>query len=206
MRSRAKLNLSSIASAAAWAAIGAWLIGASGCAAAGPAGMLASNAAPMAMTATEGVSVARGNSSGEADRDKEEDAVKCDQLQRNPPDVEEIRRTPDLAIESRELRIERGGSQPRWVVFRSRGSQPSGWRRQSSLDNLHFTPPLETMLTDDRPRFLAYSVAVPQNAQDSEKIISIADDFGPRAGSFEWRGTRYGYTVSKTLPCFAGPD
>src|SRR5437588_9757411 len=61
--------------------------------------------------------------------DKDEDkTLKCEQLVRNPPGIEEIRRTPQLGIESREIRVERTPESYRWVVYRSKGSAPNGWR------------------------------------------------------------------------------
>jgi hypothetical protein len=37
-------------------------------------------------------------------------------------------------------------------------------------------------------------------------MMSMADDFPDPVGSFEWKGKRYKYTLSKKLPCFAGPQ
>ena len=136
---------------------------------------------------------------GDKDDDK---ALKCEQLVRNPPGLEEIRRTPRLGIESREIRVERTPDSYRWVVYRSRGSAPDGWRPQNSLDKLHFNPALQFLLPDKTPQYLAYAPSVAETPQDGEQMMSIADNFGPKVGTFEWSGKYYTYTVSKHLPCF----
>ena len=139
--------------------------------------------------------------------DKDEDKnLKCEQLVRNPPGIEEIRRTPELGIESREIRVERTSDSYRWVVYRSRGSAPDGWRTQNALDKLHFNPALQFLLPDQKPEYLAYAPMVAETPQDSEQMLSIADTFGPKVGTFEWNGKHYSYTVSKHLPCFAEPE
>ncbi len=139
--------------------------------------------------------------------DKDDDkALKCEQLVRNPPGIEEIRRTLQLAIESREIRVERTADSYRWVVYRSRGSAPNGWRAQNSLDKLHFDPALQFLLPDKNSVYLAYAPSVAETPQDSEQMISIADDFGQKIGTFEWNGKHYTYTANKHLPCFPEPE
>jgi hypothetical protein len=36
--------------------------------------------------------------------------------------------------------------------------------------------------------------------------MSVADNFGPKVGTFEWRAKTFSYTVSKQLPCFPEPE
>lgn len=143
--------------------------------------------------------------------DKDEDkTLKCEQLVRNPPGIEEIRRTPNLEIESREIRVASTGDGYRWVVYRSRGSAPDGWHPQSHLDRLHFDPTLQSLLPDKTPQYIAYAPTVAETPQDSEQMISIADTFGQKVGTFEWKGKdtarHYTYTISKHLPCFPEPE
>ena len=143
--------------------------------------------------------------------DKDEDkTLKCEQLVRNPPGIEEVRRTPQLGIESREIRIERTADGYRWVVYRSRGSAPDGWHSQSHLERLNFDPALQYLLPDKTPQYLAYAPTVAETPQDSEQMISIADTFGQKVGTFEWKGkdsTRhFTYTIAKHLPCFPEPE
>jgi len=186
-------------------AMGLWFFSMPGCA------LVSSSSSPSHGTELlpappEAAAVANSQSQQPSDDkggDKDDDkALKCEQLVRNPPGIEEIRRTPQLGIESREIRFERTAESYRWVVYRSRGSAPDGWRPQNNLDKLHFSPALQYLLPDKTPQYLAYAPSVPQTPQDSEQMMSIADNFGQKVGTFEWSGKYYTYTVSKHLPCF----
>src|ERR1700693_1231009 len=116
--------------------------------------------------------------------DKDEDkTLKCEQLVRNPPGIEEIRRT-EAGVESREIRVESTGDGYRWVVYRSRGSAPDGWHPQSHVDRLHFNPTLQSLLPDKEPQYIAYAPTVAETPQDSEQMMSIADTFGKTTGTF----------------------
>jgi hypothetical protein len=190
-------------------AMGVWIFSMPGCA------LMSSSSAPshgfeMLPASPEAAAVANSQSvppGDEKDRDKDDDkALKCEQLVRNPPGVEEIRRTPQMGIESREIRVERTPDSYRWVVYRSSGSAPDGWRRQNNLDKLHFNPALQFLLPDQTPQYLAYAPSVPETPQDSEQMMSIADNFGQKVGTFEWGGKYYTYTISKNLPCFKEPE
>jgi hypothetical protein len=172
-------------------------------------------AGPLAMAGAQQMAAAGSNAHSKSDTDDddsskasedEDSSAKCDQVVRHPPGVEEIRRTADLNIESREMRLQRVGESYRWEPYRSHGSSPEGWRRQSELDHLHFDPPLQYLLSDKKPRYLVYVTSVPETAEDSEQMISVADEFGPKVGSFEWHDVRYNYMVSKQLPCFPVPE
>lgn len=145
--------------------------------------------------------------SDEKTYDKDYDkTLKCEQLVRNPPGIEEIRRTAQLGVESREIRVEPAASSYHWVVYRSRGSSPDGWRPQNALDNLHFNPALQYLLPDKEPKYLAYAPSVPDTPEDSEQLMSVAGNFGQKTGTFEWRGKHYIYTLTKHLPCFPEPE
>lgn len=205
MMIRPKLDFRTSSSAAAAILLSFVLASLHGCAGAA-AGAAATSAIPLAMTSTEMAAVTHAQNT-ESAGEKEEDALKCNQLVNHPPGVEEVRRTPDLSLESREIRIEpTGGVGGMWVVYRSRGSSPQGWHRQKALDKLHFNPPLEYLLTDKKPQYLIYAPAVADSIHDSEIMMSLADNFPDRVGSFEWNGKRYDYTLSKKLPCFANPQ
>jgi len=141
---------------------------------------------------------------------KDEDrTLKCEQLVRHTPGIEEVRRAPN-GVESREIRLESTGEGYRWVVYRSRGSAPDGWHSQSHLDRLRFDPVLQSLLPDNEPQYLAYAPMIAETPQDSEQMISIADTFGQRVGTFEWQGkdeTRhFNFTLTKHLPCFPEPE
>jgi hypothetical protein len=148
--------------------------------------------------------------SKQPDYDKDEDrTLKCEQLVRHPPGIEEVRRTKN-GVESREIRLESTGEGYRWVVYRSRGSAPDGWHPQNHLDRLRFDPALQYLLPDKNPQYLAYAPTVAETPQDSEQTISIADTFGQKVGTFEWQGKsearHYNFTLTKHLPCFPEPE
>ena len=179
---------------------------------AGCAGVAATEAIPTMMTAGQAVTIAGvADKSREADENqpdwaKDEQSMRCAQLVKAPPDVEEIRRTPDLGIESRELRLERAENGLAWKVHPEAGSVAEGWRRQNALDRLHFMPSLQFLLNDDKPRYLAYAPAIARNPEDSEVAVTLTDDFDGPIGSFDWRNVRYSYAAVKTLPCYPGPE
>jgi len=205
LREKYEITLSLALHFTAASLLGLWMISISGCAAAG-ASAAASAAGPAAMTLTEGAAVVNSQSA-EPKYDRDEDRTqKCQQLVRNLPGVEEIRRTPTLAIESREMRLERTAESYRWVVYRSRGSSPDGWRTQNGLDKLHFNPPLQDLLPDKNPAYIAYAIGIAETPEDGERMMSVADNFGPKVGTFEWRAKTFSYTVSKQLPCFPQPE
>jgi hypothetical protein len=205
MRAKLYSSISIISPRAAGLAIGLWLLSMPGC------GLMnqssSSSHDPEKLPASSDAVAVENSQSQQPGTDKDEDKVlKCEQLVRNPPGIEEIRRTPQLGIESREIRVERTSDSYRWVVYRSRGSAPDGWHVQSSLDKLHFNPALQFLLPDKDPQYLAYAPSVAETPQDSEQAMSIADDFGQKVGTFEWNGKLYTYTTSKHLPCFPEPE
>jgi hypothetical protein len=204
---RAKLNfaMSFPTRRAAALAVSLWFLSMPGCALL--SGSSGSSHDTGALPASSEATAVENSQSQQPNMDKDEDKVlKCQQLVHNPPGIEEIRRTPKLGIESREIRVERTAETYRWVVYRSRGSAPDGWRPQNSLDKLHFNPALQFLLPDKDSQYLAYAPSVAETAQDSEQMMSIADNFGQKVGTFEWSGKYYTYTVSKHLPCFPEPE
>jgi hypothetical protein len=136
----------------------------------------------------------------------DEGTLKCDQLLHNTPDVEEIQRTKDLNIESREIRLDRSGPKAKWVAYRGRGTSAEGWRTQAHIDRLDFNPPLQFVVGDSKPEYIAYAVAIAETSEDSELAMSVAENFGPKTGSFQWNGRTYTYTAVKKLPCYEGPE
>ncbi len=202
---RAKLSDTSFTSRAVSAiAIALFLVSLPGC---GLTGNSSSSHDTETLPASPEAVAVENSQSHQPNTDKDEDKVmKCEQLVRNPPGIEEIRRTPQLGIESREIRVERTADSYRWVVYRSRGSAPDGWRAQNNLDKLHFNPALQFLLPDKDPQYLAYAPSVAETPQDSEQAMSIADNFGQKVGTFDWNGKHYTYTASKHLPCFPEPE
>jgi len=194
--------------AAAVIAMALWIGAIAGCSSHSDS-MSASNGTETIPVSPEAAAVANTQSQ-QPGYDKDEDkTLKCEQLVRNPPGIEEVRRTAK-GIESREIRVASTGDGYRWVVYRTRGSAPDGWHAQAHLDRLHFDPALQYLLPDKKPQYLAYAPTVAETPQDSEQMISIADTFGQKVGTFEWQGkgeTRhYSYTIAKHLPCFPEPE
>ena len=205
IRTKAHFLLSFSLRAAATCALGICFFSLSGCgstnSSSGP-----SNETEVLPGPPEASAVANSQSQqpgSDKDDDKE---LKCEQLVHNPPGIEEIRRTHQLGIESREIRVERSADSYRWVVYRSRGSAPDGWRQQNNLDKLHFNPALQFLLPDKSSQYLAYAPSIAETPQDSEQMMSIADNFGQKVGTFEWSGKHYTFTVAKHLPCFKEPE
>jgi len=205
MRAKLRFPLSFILPPAAAFAMGLWFFSLPGCS------LMSNSSSPSHGVETlppppEAAAV-ENSQSQQPTTDRDEDKMlKCEQLVRNPPGIEEIRRTPQLGIESREIRIQRTADSYRWVVYRSRGSAPDGWHTQNNLDKLHFNPALQFLLPDKNPQYLAYAPSLAETPQDSEQMMSIADNFGQKVGTFEWSGKYYTYTISKHLPCFPEPE
>jgi hypothetical protein len=184
-----------------------WFFSMSGCAAMSASSEPSNENGTEVLPASPEASAIANSQSQQPNTDRDDDKdLKCEQLVRNPPNIEEIRRTPQLGIESREIRVERTPESYRWVVYRSKGSAADGWRAQNNLDKLHFNPVLPLLLPDKDPKYMAYAPSLAETPQDSEQMMSIAGTFGQKVGTFEWNGKQYSYTVSKHLPCFPEPE
>lgn len=158
------------------------------------------------MTATQGIVAARAQSIPRGEQnDQEDQSERCVQLFNAPPEIEELRRKSDGGLESREIRLDASGPGPRWVGYRPKGNA-APWRSQSTIARLHFSPPFYDAIPDHQPRFLVYAKSVAETAQDSEQMMSAAQEFGNHVGTFEWRDKVYNYAVVDKLPCFPGPE
>jgi hypothetical protein len=205
MRARLNLALSYALRGTAVFAMGLWFTSIPGCSTV--SGWFGSSHQNDMMPASSDAAAVENSQSQQPNTNKDDDkTMKCEQLVHHPPGIEEIRRTAQLGIESREIRVERSANSYRWVVYRSHGSAPDGWHSQSALDKLHFNPALQFLLPDKESKYLAYAPSVAETPQDSEQMMSIADEFGQKAGTFEWNGRSYTYTISQHLPCFVEPE
>jgi len=139
----------------------------------------------------------QGSVSGGAD-----EAERCDELLRNTPGVEEVRKTLDGMIESRQWKIVQHGDNPAWMLVRAGGSSEDAWRPQPGITKRNFKPPLYQMLEPKKSQFLAYAPADVTSPADSEQFNSMTAAFGAGVGTFEWRDRTYSYVVVKELPCF----
>lgn len=176
----------------------------SGCAA-GAIGMVTS-VAPMVATGSAQVisaeaTMKQGGSTGAL---KEDNADKCEQLVRVPPGVEEVRKTKDGVIETRQMKIAETSGDPIWIVVRSpsENTPADAWRPKPGIPSLMFNPPLYTVLKPDEPEYLAYAPADVVNVSDSEQFDSMTETFGAGMGTFKWRERSYNYVLVKQLPCF----
>jgi hypothetical protein len=173
----------------------------SGCAV-GAVGMM-STVAPMVAAGSAqivGSQVAMRDSGGTVPKDDEGD--RCDQLLRVPPGIEEIRKTKDGVIESRQWKITDTAGAPVWMLVAQKSAPQDAWQPKPNITRLNFNPPLDEMLAPEKPQFLAYAPAEVTNPTDSEQFDSMTSAFGAGVGTFQWRGRTYSYVVVKDLPCF----
>ena len=135
---------------------------------------------------------------------KEDNADQCDQLLRVPIGVEEVRKTKDGVIESRQWKIAETSGDPIWIVARTQteNAPEDAWQPKPGITKLLFNPPLYQMLKPDKPQYLAYAPANVVNVSDSEQFDSMTGAFGAGIGTFKWRDRTYSYVLVKELPCF----
>jgi len=175
----------------------------SGCAAAGAASLV-STVVPMvgagsAQLIGSQVALKQANGTGASNEDNSD---QCDQLLRVPPGVEEVLKTKDGVIESREWKIGGDSGSPAWVLVHSNGASNDSWQPKPGITKLFFNPPLYQMLKPDKPQYLAYAPADVVNVSDSEQFDSMTGAFGPGVGTFKWHARSYTYVLVKELPCF----
>lgn len=133
---------------------------------------------------------------------KEDEADRCDQLLRVVPGVEEVRKTKDGLIESRQWKITENAGAPTWMLVAEKSAPQDSWQPKPNIARLNFKPPLYQMLEPDKPQFMAYAPADVVTPSDSEQFDSMTAAFGAGVGTFQWRGRSYSYVVVKELPCF----
>jgi len=176
----------------------------SGCAL-GAVGMVTTIAPAVAAGSAQliGSQVAMKQASGTG-ASKDDDADKCEQLQRSPIGVEEVRKTKDGVIESRQWKIAETSGDPIWIVARTQTENTSAdaWQPKPGISKLLFTPPLYQMLKPDESEYLAYAPTEVVNVSDSEQFDSMTGAFGSGVGTFKWRDRSYTFVLVKELPCF----
>jgi hypothetical protein len=178
----------------------------SGCLAGGAVGAI-STVAPMVAAGSAQVigsqaAMREGNGTGAS---KEDNADKCDQLLRVPPGVEEVRKTKDGVIESRQFKVTQSAGGPTWKVVHADGASEDAWQPKPGISKLFFNPPLYEMLKPNEPQYLAYAPASVVNVSDSEQFDSMTGAFGAGVGTFTWRDRKYSFVLVKELPCFKPP-
>ncbi len=188
--------LTTVATVVGAAALGASL---SGCAAAAFA-----NFAPMGMAAAQMVTIsAAEQASGGGEDAKEEQSDRCDDLVRGTPGIEEVRKSKDGSIESRQWRLTERDGKPVWLFVRSKSAPEDGWEPHSKrIASLKFTPSLSDMLVPGEPEFLAYAPVTATTPAEADQMASMTSSFGAGDGVFVFRGRTYSFVLTKKLPCF----
>lgn len=137
---------------------------------------------------------------------------RCNELVLITPAIIEFRTDPDGSTIWRELGLGGSPDAPRWAVVAAADSAtardvaPGGWSPANNLSHMNFTPPLKT---NDKPgdeSFLAYAPAESYTAPERDQLASLVLDFGPVAGTFQYKDRIYKYSTLKELPCFPVPQ
>jgi hypothetical protein len=175
----------------------------SGCVAGGAAGVAATVVPMVAAGSAQVIGATAGaKDSGGIGGASKDDFDRCDQLLRVPPGVEEVRKTKDGVIESREWKAVETGGGGTWIMVRGKDSPHDAWQPKPGITRLLFDPPLYQMLKPEEPQYLAYAPADVVNVADSEQFDSMTSAFGPGVGTFKWHDRQYTYVLVKELPCF----
>src|SRR5260370_11602498 len=129
-------------------------LGCAGCAA-GAVGMV-STVAPMVAAGSAqmiGSQVAMRDAGGTVPKDDEGD--RCDQLLRVPPGIEEIRKTKDGVIESRQWKIAQSSVSPVWMLAAQKSTPEEACQPKPNNARLNFNQPLFTRPAPKKPTSLA---------------------------------------------------
>ena len=131
----------------------------------------------------------------------EDQQERCDALVGTPPQVEEVRKNKEDVIEARQWRLV-NPENPRWMIVPSKTGPADAWEPKPRINKLQFSPPLIDQLDYEKTQFIAYAPNNLDSVDNSRAMTSITEAFGEPAGTFQWRGTTYGYTMVPRLPCF----
>jgi hypothetical protein len=164
----------------------------------------------LAATAMQGGASAAGYAAiqmGEKSADRhtpgslEDQQERCDALVGAPPEIEEVRKNKQDVIEARQWRLVNPPN-PRWMIVQSKTGPADAWEPKPRISKLQFSPPLIDQLDYEKTQFIAYAPNNLDSVDNSRAMTSITEAFGEPAGTFQWRGTTYGYTMVPRLPCF----
>jgi len=149
----------------------------------------------------------------EYDPKKSRDAQgKCNELVLITPAIIEFRTDPAGSTIWRELSLGGSPDAPRWAAVAAADSAtakdvaPGGWSPANNLGHMNFTPPLKTEAKPGDESFLAYAPAESYTAPERDQLASLVLDFGPVAGTFQYKDRTYKYATLKELPCFPVPQ
>jgi hypothetical protein len=149
----------------------------------------------------------------EYDQKKSKDSQgKCNELVLITPAIIEFRTDPDGSTIWRELGLGGSPDAPRWAVVEAEDTTkagdvaPGGWSPANNLGHMKFAPPLKNDGKPGDKSFLAYAPAESYTAPERDQLASLVLDFGPVAGTFQYKDRIYKYSTLKELPCFPVPQ
>jgi len=116
------------------------------------------------------------------------------------PGVIELRKDVSGAPEYRELRIDFTSTDARWTPVVERDTAADGWRPAEHFLEMSFSPPLPSVISNDRTTYLAYAPAYTKSPDDEEQLKEFDRSFGDPVGTFKWNGRVYQYSLPQALP------
>ena len=148
-----------------------------------------------------GVQIGEKNADRHTPGPLEDQQERCDALVGAAPQIEEVRKNKQDVIEARQWRLV-NPEKPRWMIVPSKTGPADGWEPKPRISKLQFSPPLIDQLDYDKTQFIAYAPNNLDSVDNSRAMTSVTEAFGEPAGTFQWHGTTYGYTMVPRLPCF----
>ncbi len=116
------------------------------------------------------------------------------------PGVIELRKDSTGAPEYRELRIDFTSTDARWTPVVEHDTAADGWRPAEHFLEMNFSPPLPSVISDNRTTYLAYAPASTKSPDDEEQLKEFDRSFGDPVGTFNWNGRVYQYSLPQALP------
>lgn len=148
-----------------------------------------------------GVQIGEKNADRHTPGPLEDQQERCDALVGAAPQIEEVRKNKQDVIEARQWRLV-NPEKPRWMIVPSKTGPADGWEPKPRISKLQFSPPLIDQLDYEKTQFIAYAPNNLDSVDNSRAMTSVTEAFGEPAGTFQWHGTTYGYTMVPRLPCF----
>lgn len=116
------------------------------------------------------------------------------------PGVIELRKDATGAPEYRELKIDFTPTEARWTPVIEADTAADGWRPAEHFLEMNFSPPLPSVIAENRTTYLAYAPATTKSPDDEEQLKEFDRSFGDPIGTFNWDGHLYQYSLPQTLP------
>jgi len=175
--------------------------------------MAAMELAPVAIGAVETVGYgiiglaaqATMSSSSSGNKSSKDQREACDSLEMQAPLIIEFRTEPSGALHYRELTLEGELGSPKWKVITDPEADAHGWRPAIHFEQMDFQPPINSWLRPGASSYIAYTPEAEDDPDDQDEFNDLVTDYGPRFGTFHWRGNVYDYGVMPKLPCFPPP-